>query len=122
MLEMYNDAECPYCGYKFDVEEPLDEDELDQIECDECGKIFLLSCVISYDYYTKEASCQNGGEHDWQLTNHNPPLFAKERCSICGDEREPEIEMNIAEKKKRVAKYEAEEAEYKAQKAQEKRG
>jgi len=119
---MYYDAKCPYCGYEFDVDEPPDEaNELYTHECDECGKIFLLSYEISLDYSTKEASCQNGGEHDWKLTNHYPPLFVKERCSICEEEREPEIKENITEKKKRVAKYEAEEAEYKAQKEKKER-
>ena len=29
--------------------------------------------------------------HDWRLIITNPPHFIREHCSICGQERDPEL-------------------------------
>ncbi len=60
------DIKCPYCeidlyachdGYDWK------EDECHEQQCTSCGKNFVFTIIISYDYELSKADCLNGAEH-----------------------------------------------------------
>lgn len=60
------DLECPYCG-KFEEASPdcHEPNQIFQHECRHCEKNYTFTIEYSPNYYTSEAACLNGGEHDW---------------------------------------------------------
>ena len=51
---MTADFECPYCAHPMkDAWEYLDGNEGCFVECDECGKLFLLFGEVTVNYYTQ---------------------------------------------------------------------
>ena len=48
------DFKCPHCGHAMrDAWEYFDGDETCPVECDECGKTFLLCQEVTVQYYTQ---------------------------------------------------------------------
>ena len=62
-----NDIECPYCEAENTVNHDdgagYAEDEMHEMECVACDKLFTFQTVMSFDYYPSKADCLNGGEH-----------------------------------------------------------
>lgn len=89
---MYYDLECPYCeeGLKVCHDDGIGygEDEKNRMNCSHCGKDFVFSTSISYNYESEKADCLNDSDCKFELTHTHPKEFSKMRCSICDDERE----------------------------------
>ena len=83
--------ECPYCGNEQEVDHGegggYEDDEQFEQECEKCGKTFLCTTSVSYDYETRKADCLNGGKHKWKLTDTHPDCFSEMECSECGERR-----------------------------------
>ena len=89
---MSYDLECPYCeaalkinhddgfGYETGVNH--------EMECNECGKHFIFTTEMSFDYTPHKADCLNGEDHKFEITTTVPKCFSKMRCSYCGEERD----------------------------------
>ena len=70
-----------------DPDDAFEPGQLYEEECPHCGKTFVFEVDYTRDYYTKQAVCLNGGEHDYQKTRTFPPEAARLKCSMCGDEK-----------------------------------
>ena len=85
------DAECPYCGAGQEICHDdgygYEEDKAHQQECSRCRKAFVFYTAISFSYETQKADCLNGAEHDYKRTNTYPKWAARDRCTMCGDEK-----------------------------------
>lgn len=85
--------ECPYCGHEQNVDHSCDgdvgwdDDEQFEQECEKCGKTFLCTTSVSYDYETRKADCLNYGKHKWKLTDTHPTCCSKMECQECGETR-----------------------------------
>ena len=87
--------ECPYCGFNqyIGTEDYPDENEIGEIECQDCEKSFAVTMEITYHFETHTADCMNGGAHRYEKTHTFPSEFARLRCPDCGDEKPlPEVE------------------------------
>ena len=89
---MYDTEECPYCEAQIKLDHDdgygFEEDEIYQQECPECGKTFIYTVYISYNYTLEKAACLNeGGVHDYQETKTYPRVCARMQCTMCGDEQ-----------------------------------
>lgn len=84
---------CPYCGATLEVchddGHGTEEDVTYEQECKYCGKTFVFTVSISFDYKAEQAPCKNGGEHDWRPRCGFPEEYFKghERCHVCDEER-----------------------------------
>ena len=98
MLDILENAQCPYCRESLYIDfrnkdEELFENELYIEECPNCGKRFAFEIYISYDCDTYKADCQNeGGEHNWEITKTYPVVASEMVCSMCGERRSLTIE------------------------------
>jgi uncharacterized Zn-finger protein len=77
-----NDAICPYCGARYQVEcEDYSEDSRED-ECGECGKKYRLSQSFSVTHHTYP-DCELNGEHhqfeQMKLSNGKEADF----CTVC---------------------------------------
>lgn len=67
---MSKDIECPYCDAELDICHDdgfgYDEDTLHEMECDECGKNFVFSTMVSFNYFPQKADCLNGSSHNFR--------------------------------------------------------
>jgi len=92
---------CPYCGYKNDVDEPYDYIDGGEYQCSECEKNFWL--IVEYDPFAHayKADCLNGEPHNFRLIHGAPRKYFinKIRCKDCSHEEEnPEIFVELAKK------------------------
>ena len=91
--------DCPYCDSPQEINHydggGYEENVTHQQECDECGKTFVFTTSISFNYYPEKADCLNGAEHDWKPTQIWPKYFTMMRCYDCDEEREPTEEERI---------------------------
>lgn len=92
------DTNCPYCDVEIEINHDdgygYDEQGTHQQECDGCGKTFVYTTSISFNYYPEKADCLNGSEHDWKPTKTFPKEFTEMRCTMCDEKRKPtEVEM-----------------------------
>lgn len=85
---MKKEIECPYCGgYSDEPEECYEQDVSYQVECTECGKIFMSSV-----YYLKcwssgeKVDCLNGGDHNYEheVRSYGDKLQIYHECN-CGE-------------------------------------
>ena len=90
---MIEDVECPYCGKWQEINHDdgygFEEDEKHEQYCGNCGKNFVYTTCIIYQYDAYKADCLNGKNHDLQPTNTIPKWATKMRCKDCGFERYP---------------------------------
>lgn len=86
-----HDVNCPYCDAGQDIchddGHGYEEGTIHHQECRKCGKTFVFTTAISFDYDVGKADCLNGGAHKYERTNTYPPEYAKLRCEVCGDEK-----------------------------------
>lgn len=92
-----SDIECPYCEFEQEVyhdeAENTAEGEIHQMECYECEKNFVFSTCVYFDYTAAKADCLNeGGEHNWTMTNIAPRQYTKMRCKDCDARRKPTVD------------------------------
>ena len=84
-----SEIECPYCEHEQAVNHDdgfgFAEDELHQMQCRECEKMFTFWTTISFDYSPQKADCLNDSPHDFQWTKTYPPEYAQSVCTVCGE-------------------------------------
>jgi len=85
------DVVCPYCGEEQEINHDdgygYEEDELYQQECN-CGKTFVYTTAIIFNYDVYKAPCLNGGSHKMRKTRRVPWVIVGEeryRCEYCGE-------------------------------------
>ena len=89
-----NTVTCPYCKEECNINHDdgafYEENELEEMQCSHCDKMFVVSTSISFYHEGYKAPCKNGGKHDWQQIHGIPIeiLKGKERCEHCGEERD----------------------------------
>jgi len=87
------DIKCPYCDAELEVchddGEGYAEDELHEMECNECDKSFVFTTSISFSYHPEKADCLNGKDHNFKKTHTIPRKYTKMECTMCGERREP---------------------------------
>jgi len=90
---MSKDIDCPYCGHYQDINHDdgfgYTEDELHEMECENCEKSFVFTTSIIFHYMGYKADCLNGSEHNYEAQTCFPREFTKMVCSDCGLERKP---------------------------------
>jgi len=90
---MNKDIDCPYCGKGVDINHDdgrgYEEGVLHSQECNHCGKAFVFTTSISYDYDPSKADCLNGSEHKFTPSHTNPKKYTKMVCTDCDEERKP---------------------------------
>ena len=85
---------CPYCDKECDIDHGdgafYEEDKLEEMECEHCDKIFLVTTSIIYHHTGDVCPCKNGEEHKWKQIQGCPMeiLEGKERCEYCDEERD----------------------------------
>lgn len=82
-----NDAVCPYCGERFQVEceDYLPDGEEATIECAECGMKYILTQSIEITH-TSTPDCRlNGFDHDYRPRDLNDGRTHRfcTRCDKC---------------------------------------
>lgn len=93
---------CPYCNKENKLETEnfnnYDQGESIERECRNCGKIFLFSYELSFEFSAQKADCLNGAEHKFERTNAYPEAFRKIACKVCGlEQHDPDREQRIKE-------------------------
>lgn len=80
-----NEITCPYCGCE--LSDSCDYDELGELECEECGKIysFLAEWVVTY---STTRNCEDNDEECefafiWHVTNVVNHDYDKYECTKC---------------------------------------
>lgn len=84
---------CPYCAayHEYDTTEMYEEDELYEIECVYCDKIFTVTPIIQIDYKEARADCLNEmADHNYKLKRRSLLRHCYFECSVCGALRHPE--------------------------------
>jgi transposase-like protein len=86
-----SDMECPYCGADqevcHDYGHGYSEDVKHEHECSECGKVFVFTTMISFDYTPAKADCLNGAEHELVFRKSWPSEHSRMGCKHCDYER-----------------------------------
>lgn len=79
--------DCPHCCNTEEYDW-LGEERL-ELECPQCSKIFSVTIQHEVVFYSSEAECLNGGEHDWKcIYGSSNEYFKKEQhCVMCGRTR-----------------------------------
>jgi len=84
----YSDVDCPYCGAPNDINHDdgygYAENEKFSQECEGCGKTFVYTTAIIFDYDAEKAPCLNGGEHKYKELPTS--LGTLHECEYCGDQ------------------------------------
>lgn len=87
------DCICPYCDKGMEnPDDCYEPNTLYEEECPHCGLNFVFEVEYSITYNTKQASCLNGGNHDYKKTDTFPIEFTRLRCTMCGDEQPLKME------------------------------
>jgi hypothetical protein len=85
--------ECPYCEAGQEVNHDdgagYDENYRHEHECSECGKTFVFTTSISYNYSPEKADCLNGGDHVVVISATYPREYSMMCCRDCDYKRKP---------------------------------
>lgn len=83
-----DEVTCPYCGYEFNDSWELPDS--DEVECDECHKIFYYERNVSVTYECSKDCTINGEEHDfeWRDTTSGSAYFCKKCREVKLKEKE----------------------------------
>lgn len=92
-----SDLECPYCGADNEHDsEQSSPGKAHHTQCSACEKDFIFHVDWEPCFYSRQADCLNGGEHDWKdlLNEHNRQYYSLRRvCKQC-EELEYELIKN----------------------------
>lgn len=87
------EAECPYCEKTnyYELEDlDLDEDAINNLECESCEKGFIATVYHTMGLRNeKKAPCLNGEKHKYKKVYRYPIVVferVKVRCEWCSDE------------------------------------
>lgn len=87
------DINCPYCDHPQDINHDdgfgYTEDEMHEMQCDECDKYFVFTTSIHFYYEPFKADCLNGSEHKYVAQICYPREFTKMVCEMCDIKRNP---------------------------------
>ena len=93
-----SDVNCPYCDKEIEICNDdgfgLDESKTHQYECPHCEKYFVFTASICVSYEAGKADCLNDGQHHYKMTRHYPIRYRRMRCTVCGDEKSMQGELN----------------------------
>ena len=82
-----SDLECPYCGAEnkvcHDDGYGYEEDDLHEMECCKCEKLFVFTTSIIFYYRSYAAECLNTSKHDLVETKTYPKRFSRMQCKHC---------------------------------------
>jgi hypothetical protein len=81
---------CPYCEKEIDdPDDCYEAGENYEHKCRYCKKNFVFTVEYSRDYFSKQADCLNGGEHQFEKHKCYGMYGAEEieRCKACGEEK-----------------------------------
>jgi hypothetical protein len=82
-----SDLKCPYCKAEQDVNHDdgrgYEESRRHEKECIECGKTFVFTTHISFDYTPEKADCLNGSEHRLNFRKSWPHQYSRMCCQDC---------------------------------------
>lgn len=93
-------TECPYCHhFQEEPDECYTEDELCEVECEGCGKIYGVRPYYVRGYYEYPMDCANGSPHEYEKL-HTSREGNWERCKWCEKEREVTEEAEPGSSKK----------------------
>jgi len=79
-----NDAICPYCGNKYQVETEDYDEDCRQEKCDECGNNYWLNQTFSVTHDTRADCSINGQDHIYERVTFKDGKKA-DFCTKCGD-------------------------------------
>lgn len=101
------DINCPYCNkhQEADLEfvDIFDEDYLNEMSCNSCGKNFTFITSVSIDCEANKADCLNDGNHKYARTHIIPWSCSKMKCQTCEERRDlTELEWEEFAKEKGV--------------------
>ena len=88
---MKDDVQCPYCDADQEINHDdgfgYEENELHEMQCGECEKMFTFDTTIMYYYESYQADCLNGGEHKIvypnRRNNRTHGFLDEETCKDC---------------------------------------
>lgn len=96
----FNDIECPYCGHEYEINHDdgafYREDVLEEDQCPECDKFFMVSTSVSYSHEGHKADCLNGSDHNWrewytywvgEKDEHMGEFYEERRCEDCEEKQ-----------------------------------
>ena len=85
---------CPYCEEECEINHDdgafYNENEEEEMTCEHCDKVFMVSTSISYYHEGSKCPCKNGEDHDWQPQRGFPKEYydGREACSYCDETRD----------------------------------
>lgn len=86
-----SDLQCPYCQAEQEVNHDdgrgYDESSRHEQRCSECGKTYVFTTYISFDYEPSKADCLNGAEHRLKFRKSWPHKYSRMCCEDCDFER-----------------------------------
>jgi len=77
-----NRSVCPYCSHSYKVESEDYSEDMEEVDCENCGMKYYLKQDISVTHTTKPDCALNEKEHEYELI-----VFGGEKirsCKICG--------------------------------------
>jgi hypothetical protein len=88
-----HDLTCPYCDHQQDVCHDdgfgYAEDERHEVECESCGKNYVFTTAISFDFTPAKADCLNGAPHDFKMSGTIPRQYSRWQCRNCDATKRP---------------------------------
>lgn len=78
-------AICPYCKHSYQVEGEDYNEDVREVECDECGKKYWLSQSFSVTHETRPDCIINGEIHAYKLKEFiaGTSAYFCEKCGKC---------------------------------------
>ena len=76
------DRICPYCGGAYQVEAEDYSEDVQEEECEECGKKYYAHDSFSVDHLAIPDCKLNGDNHTWESVPVN--MGRHDFCSVCG--------------------------------------
>lgn len=84
---------CPYCRKNVKINHDdgahYDENRMEEMECPECDKYFMVSAYVLWSFDGHKADCLNDGEHDFKPSYTYPKCYTRMECTMCNEHREP---------------------------------
>jgi NAD-dependent SIR2 family protein deacetylase len=94
-----SDIECPYCGHEYELDHDdgsfYEDGKLEEDQCPECEKFFLVYTSVTYYHEGSKADCLNGAPHNWsnwyqlfigEKDDHAGQVYRRRICQECEKE------------------------------------